>query len=160
MICELIVVGYSDPHTAFLARAALARLQGELSLSGQDVAIVTRDEAGETHVLEPVTLDSGPDVDATFWASLVALFFSREALTPADSDAIVEKLAALGIDPAFRSRIPKQIQPGTAALLVRVRGATTRDQVLGVLRGLGGEIAQVPFRPETPEPADDEQRSG
>ena len=41
-VSDLIVAEFDDAHTAFLARAALARLQRELPLPGHDVAVVTR----------------------------------------------------------------------------------------------------------------------
>ena len=43
IVSELIVAGFDDAHTAFLARAALARLQKKLSLPGHDLAVITRE---------------------------------------------------------------------------------------------------------------------
>ena len=40
IMSEIIVSGFDDAHTAFLARAALARRQQDLELSVYDLAIV------------------------------------------------------------------------------------------------------------------------
>ena len=58
---ELIVAGFGDPHTAFLARAALARLQKEIPVGGYDVAVVTLEENGGVTVPQVIGLrDSRP----------------------------------------------------------------------------------------------------
>jgi uncharacterized membrane protein len=139
------VAGFNDPHTAFLARATLARLQKELLLTGHDLSIITRGENREVEVAMAITSDSDTETDQAFWKTLVTLIFAPEPSTDSNSDAVSAKLAAIGIDPAYRSRIDKQVGPATAALLVRVRGHAMRDKVLGVLQGCSGSILQVPF---------------
>ncbi|MGB6853345.1 MAG: DUF1269 domain-containing protein [Thermoanaerobaculia bacterium] len=136
---DLIVAGFNDAHTAFLARAALARLQGELSLPGHDLAVVTKEEGGETTLREAVSLSGAREMHPTFWKTLVSLLFAPGPSTGAGSDATSAKLAAIGIDATFRSRLAEQVQAETSAVLVLVTGPAMRDRVLGVLRGFQGE---------------------
>jgi uncharacterized membrane protein len=144
------VAGFNDLHTAFLARATLARLQKELRLTGHDLSIITRGENREVEVAMAMTSGSDTETDQAFWKTLVTLIFTPEPSTDSDSDTGSAKLAAIGIDPAYRSRIDKQVRPDTAALLVQVRGHAMRDKVLGVLQGCNGSILQVPFTREKP----------
>lgn len=138
---DLIVAGFGDAHTAFLARAALARLQGELSLPGHDLAVVTQEEGGETTLREAVSLSGAREMHPTFWKTLVSLLFAPGPSTGAGSDATSAKLAAIGIDTTFRSQLVEQVQvrAETSAVLVLVTGPAMRDRVLGVLRGFQGE---------------------
>jgi hypothetical protein len=52
----LIVSGHPFQHSALLARTALSRQQDELSLSSQDIAVVSRADNGEVTILESVML--------------------------------------------------------------------------------------------------------
>ena len=70
---DLIVAGFGDAHTAFLARAALARLQGELSLPGHDLALMTREAGGEIALQEAIGLGGERETPPTFWKTLVSL---------------------------------------------------------------------------------------
>ena len=137
---DLIIAGFDDAHTAFLARAALARLQDELSLSGRDMALVTRAAGGEIDLQEPIPLIDERQVVPTFWKTLVSLLLAPSPSTGMGGDLMSAELTAIGIDATFRSHLVKQVQAETATLLVLVTGPATRDQVLGVLRGFQGEI--------------------
>jgi uncharacterized membrane protein len=137
---DLIAAGYDDAHTAFLARAALARLQRELALSGRDLAVVIGEEGSEIALQEAIGLSGEREMHPTFWKTLVTLVFAPGPSTGAGGDAASAKLAAIGIDAAFRSHLAEQVRAENSALLVLVNGPAMRDQVLGVLRGFQGEI--------------------
>ena len=137
---NLIAARFDDAHTAFLARAALARLQRELSLSGQDLAVVTREAGGEIVLHEAISLGTERETHPTFWEILVSLLFDAGPSAGAGGDATAAKLAATGIGEAFRSHFAEQGQAETSTLLVSSTGPVTRDKVLGVLRGFQGEI--------------------
>jgi uncharacterized membrane protein len=135
----LIAAGFDDPHTAFLARAALARLQSELPLPGHDLALVTWAEGGEIALQEAIDLSGEQKMHATFWKTLVNLLLAPGPSTGVGGDAASAKLAAIGIDETFRSRFAESVQAETSGLLVLVTRPVVRDQVLGVLRGFQGE---------------------
>jgi uncharacterized membrane protein len=143
---HLIIAGFDDAHTAFLARAALARLQRELSLPGHDLAVVTREEGGEIALQEALGLSGEREMHETFWKTLVNLLLSPcppTASTGTGDDAASAKLAAIGIDATFRAHLAEQVRAETSALLVLVTRPATRDRVLGVLRGFQGEIMRT-----------------
>ena len=137
---DLILAVFDDAHTAFLARAALARLQGELSLPGHDLAVVNREEGGEIVLQEAIGLSDERQMRPSYWKTLVSLLFAPSPSTGAGDDTALEKLAAIGIDATFRSRIADQVHAESSAILVLVTGPAMRDQVLGVLRGFRGEV--------------------
>ena len=140
---DLIAAGFDDGHTAFLARAALARLQTELPLPGHDLALVTWAEGGEIALQEAIDLSGERKMPPTFWKTLVNLILAPGPSMGASGDARSAKLAAIGIDATFRSRLAEQVQAETSALFVLVTGPAIRDQVLGVLRGFQGEIMRT-----------------
>jgi uncharacterized membrane protein len=140
---DLIVAGFDDAHTAFLARAALARLQSELSLPGHDLAVVTRDEGGKIALQEAIGLSGEREMRPTFWKTLVNLTLAPGPSTGAGDDATSAKLAEIGIDTIFRSHFAEQVRAETSAILVLSTGPVTRDKVLGVLRGFQGEIMRT-----------------
>lgn len=137
---DLIAAVFDDAHTAFLARAALARLQTELSLPGHDLAVVTREKGGEIVLQEATVLNDDREMQPTCWKTLVSLLFAPNHSAGEGRDPASEKLAVLGIDATFRSRLAGQIQADTSALFARVTGPTMRDRVIGMLRGFQGEI--------------------
>jgi uncharacterized membrane protein len=136
---NLIVARFDDAHTAFLARAALARLQRELSLPGHNLAVVTRDEGGEIALQEAIGFSGEREPRPTYWEALVSLLFAPGRSTGVGGDATSAKLAAIGIDATFRSHLVEQVRAETSALFVLVTGSAIRDKVLGVLRGFRGE---------------------
>jgi uncharacterized membrane protein len=140
---DLIAAGYDDAPTAFLARAALARLQKELSLPGHDLAVVTREEEGELVLQEAIVLSDEREMHPTFWKTLVNLLLAPGPSTGTGGDPTSAKLAGIGIDATFRSHFARQVRAETSALLVLVPGPAIRDQVLGVLRGFRREIMQT-----------------
>jgi uncharacterized membrane protein len=139
-VSNLIVAGFNDAHTAFLARAALARLQKDLSLPGRNLAVMTREEGGEIVLQEAISLGGERAGRPTYWETLVRLLFASGPLTGESSDAASAKLAAMGIDAAFRSHFGKQIRDDTSILLALSTGPVTRDKVLGVLHGFQGKV--------------------
>jgi uncharacterized membrane protein len=139
-VSNLIVARFDDAHTAFLARAALARLQKDLSLSGRDMAVVTREEGGEIVLQEAISLSGERAVRPTCWETLVRLLFGSELSTGEHGDAASAKLASIGIEPTLRSQLTEQIGANTSALLLLSTGPVTRDKVLGVLHGFRGQI--------------------
>ena len=140
---DLIVAGFDDAHTAFLARAALARLQSELPLPGHDLALVTWAEGGEIALQEAVDLSDERKMHPTFWKRLVNLLLAPSPSTGTGDDPPSAKLAAIGIDAAFRNDFTEQVRAESSALLVLSTGPVTRDRVLGVLRGFQGEITRT-----------------
>ena len=141
---ELIVAGYEDVHTAFLASAALARMQKEFAMNRHDMAVVALEEGGEVSVREAVTVTEGEALHKTFWKTLAGLLFSNPSLDDAkEADVSIARLSAMGLDDRFIAGVADKVKPGTAAVLVVANEPATRDRVIGILRGFSGRITRA-----------------
>ena len=145
VMTELIVNGYSDPYTAFLARAALARLQEELGIATNDVAMVLRGVDGDVSVQQTLNHSTGRNGSSTFWEVLSDLLFAPKSSAGAATEAVSEKCSTVGIDPILRKRVANQFGLCESGLLVRTRGLTQREKVVGMLQGFNGELTRVPL---------------
>jgi len=140
---ELIVAGFDDVHTAYLVRAALARMQGDVELEGNGVAVVHRRDASTVAVREAIDLSSEGELNEAFWRSLMGLLF-RPALSPSEDAApdVPEQLAAIGIDASFMAGVARRVPPGTLAVFV-IASETSRDRLIGILQGFGAAITRT-----------------
>jgi uncharacterized membrane protein len=140
---ELVIAGFDDDHTAFLARSALARLRTEINVDGHDLAVVTRESDGAVILREDVDLDAEQDGRPSFWSTLVGLLLSEgeEQGDRAESTPSA-RLHAVGIDEIFVAQIRHTIKPGDSAVFVLARAAT-RDRVIAVMRGFRGRVQSI-----------------
>ena len=141
---EIIVTGFDNTQTAFLALATLARLQRELGMATVDLAMVTREADGSIAVQQSLLRGTGRNESSTFWGTVADLFFTPESSAGKAAETVSEKCATVGIDPTYMSRIVNQYRLCESALLVRTRSLAQREKVLGVLRGFDGELTRVP----------------
>ena len=137
---ELIIAEFDRAHTAYLARAALARLQGQLALEDEDLVVVTRDSEERVLLCEPRSVPDGRarQEPKTFWNTLVHQLVLSGASRGAGRQAALARLAAVGINGGSERCLDQGFRAGSAALLALIDGRTTRDQVLGVLNGFQG----------------------
>ena len=151
---DLIVAGFTSPHSALLARAALARVRKELSLRWDDLAVLIREEGDEPILLEVARLRSEEDLrdegemPGSFWDTLIGRVLASDSPVEADANAATAKLAELGIDEVAKAELAVLLRTRASSLLVFVAGRVIRDQVLGVLRGFQGEIALTQLKDE------------
>ena len=142
---DLLVAGFDDAHTAFLAGAALARMQQDLALDRQDVAVATREESGAISVREAVEVASGAEHHKAFWQTLVGLLLPASG--PEETDDAAEasaRLASIGVDETFASCVAKTVRPDTSAVMV-LATSDARDRVIGILRGFKAHIEKTPL---------------
>ena len=132
---ELIVTAFGDTQTPFLARAALARLQGEWGMDVRDVAIVLRGADGNVAVQQTLSRHAGSSESSTFWDTIADLLFAPESSPGAANEAESEMCATVGIKPAFVRHEGSQIRLCESALLVLSRGRVHREKVVGMLQG-------------------------
>lgn len=144
----LIVSGFAEAQTAFLARAALARLQRNFALPARDVALVQREGADEVLVHEAVAQIGDVRTSVAFWKTLAGLLFVSEPPAGSGGEAVPGKLAALGIDRDSLGLIASRIRDCDAMLFVLIHDSPTRDKILGVLKGFDGEIVQANLHSE------------
>ena len=147
VISEIVVTGFGDTQTAFLARAALARLQKELGIATEDVAMVLRRVDGDVAVQQTLNRDTGRSELSTFWKTLIDQLFASELLAGTASEAASGKGATTGINPTLMSRAANQLRLCESALLVRTSGLAQQEKVVGLLQGFDGELARLPIEP-------------
>jgi uncharacterized membrane protein len=147
IINELIVTGFGNTHTVFLARAALARVQEGLGMAVDDVAMVIRGVDGELTVQQALNRNADRNGSSAFWETLADLFFAPSSSASTDVEGTSEKCATIGIDPSFTRPIVKRLSLCESALFVRTTGPLQREKVMGVLQGFNGELMRVPLEP-------------
>jgi uncharacterized membrane protein len=147
IISELVVTGFGNTHTVFLARAALARLQDELGMALDDVAVIVRGVDGDRTVQQALNRNAAMNGASEFWETLADLFFAPLSSASTDVEGTSEKCASIGIDSSFTRPIVNRLCSCESALFVRTRGPLQREKVMGVLQGFNGELMRVPLEP-------------
>ena len=147
IIPELVVTGFGNTHTVFLARAALARLQDELEVALDDVAVIVRGVDGDLTVQQALNHHAARNGASAFWETLADLFFAPLSSAPNDAVETSKKCATIGIDSSFTKPIVNRLRSCESALFVRTRGPLHREKVMGVLQGFNGEPMRVPLEP-------------
>jgi uncharacterized membrane protein len=138
----MIAAGFHSAHAAYLVRAALARMQTDLSLSERDLVVLTRTNDGRAHICETVEIEDVYQPRETFWAVFVRLLLNAGSSLNTPSAG----LTAIGIDSTCRGHLKALIRENSSSILVLVDGRIMRDQVLGVLRGFHGTVFQIRLR--------------
>ena len=146
-MAELIVSEFDNPNTAFLARAALGRMQDAMSLPDDDIAVVNARKNGRVKLCEAMDVGCGLR-RGTFWGALISLLSAARDGEPGDvsRESACAKLATVGIDAENVRSFIEQDRSGFSALLVLTHERAMRDQVLGVLRGFQGHILRSTLR--------------
>ena len=154
----LVAVVFNDEHTAFAMRAELARMQKELLIELEDAVVVTRDQNGKTKLDQAVNLTSAGALGGGFWGMLIGMIFLNPLLgfaLGAGAGALSGKFSDIGLDDKMMKDLASSFKPGSSALFVIVRRATT-DKVLEGLKQFAGKgrVFQSSLN------KDDEQRCG
>jgi uncharacterized membrane protein len=138
----LVVIAYRDETSAATAGEQVQRLVRHLRIEPDAIAVVRRDRDGRYHLTtnhhHPVARDVAW---GTVWTLVFALLF---APAPADAGlrALLELVAAGGLDERFRTEIRDRLDPGTSALFLAL-GDEQLDRVVDVLGSYGGEVLQT-----------------
>lgn len=137
----LVVIAYRDETSAATAGEQVQRLVRHLRIEPDGVAVVRRDRDGRYDLTTNHHPVAGDVAWGTVWMLVFALLF---APAPADAGlrALLELVAAGGLDERFRTEIRDRLEPGTSALFLAL-GAGQLDRVLDVLGSYGGEVLQT-----------------
>ncbi len=141
----LVVVGYNDAHKAEEVRLTLRKLQRDYLVELEDAVVAVKDAKGKIKLHQAVNLTAAGAVSGGFWGSLIGLIFLNPLLglaVGAAAGAASGALTDLGIDDNFMKELAATITPGSSALFVLVRKATS-DKVLAELQGTGGKILKT-----------------
>jgi uncharacterized membrane protein len=142
MVKELIISGYRSQHAALLARTALSRQQDELSLSSEDIAVVSRGNSGEVTILESIKLEAKHSGNDSVWKILAKVLFPREDHNGAKQAAEQGLLESIGISSRSAERISKVVPKGATAVLV-MADENSRSQTSATLSAFHGTVTRV-----------------
>lgn len=138
---NLIVIVFDDEHTAFEMRTALVKMQKEYLIEMEDAVVVTKNDAGKVQLHQAVNLTAAGAVGGGFWGTLIGLLFFSPlvgAAIGAGAGALSGLFTDIGIDDKEMKKVADSFTPGSSALFVLVRKATT-DKVLDGLKEFAGK---------------------
>jgi uncharacterized membrane protein len=138
---NLVAVVFSDETTAFEMRAALAKMQKEYLIDMEDAVVVTKDAEGKSKLHQAVNLTAAGAVGGGFWGMLIGMLFLNPLLgaaAGAAAGALSGKFTDIGVSDKMIKDVAESFKPGTSALFVLIRKATT-DKVLEGLKPFAGK---------------------
>jgi uncharacterized membrane protein len=141
-VAELIAIGYDDEETAGKAAEEVYRLQKDLIIEPEAVAVIVRDQEGKYHV----TTNHHPVAEGFTWGMFWGVLFGLLFFIPLFGLAVGGAFGALfgaiekaGLDKHFQQEVRDMVQPGTSALFMIVDKMTT-DKALQALSRYGGRV--------------------
>lgn len=139
---ELVVVSFPDPFKADEVLAKLLRLQREHLIDLEDACVVVRTADGKVKLKQMHNLLAYGTLSGGMWGALIGLLFLNPLagiLAGGAAGALGGALSDVGIDDDFIKEVGQTIEPGSSAIFVLVRRATT-DKVLAEFQGYGGRV--------------------
>jgi uncharacterized membrane protein len=141
-VAELIAIGYDDEETAAKAAEDVYRLEKDLIIEPEAVAVIVRDKEGKFKV----TTNHHPVAEGFTWGMFWGVLFGLLFFIPLFGLAVGGAFGALfgaiekaGIDKHFQQEVREMLQPGTSALFLIVDKMTT-DKTLAALSKYGGKV--------------------
>jgi uncharacterized membrane protein len=148
-MADLVVIGYPDEPTAMSVHAKVEQLRKDGIVDGT-AAIVTRTAGGRIHVDAPTGAAGSAAASGALWGGLLGLLCFVPIGGPVRGGilgALMGRLAASGIDDAFRSRVQQLLKPGGSAVVLAF-AKVMPDKALAALAPYGGEVLQTPLSGE------------
>jgi uncharacterized membrane protein len=151
-MATLVAIAYPDQQTAERARATVGRLEEELVIQADEVAVISRDTDGKYHVH---TSHSGlSTAGGAIWGGFWGLLFGVLFLIPFAGWAMGAGLGALfghmrdnAIDESFQEQVRDHLRPGTSALFMVVEHVTP-DRAIAALAQYGGTVIETSLSDE------------
>ncbi|PWT99566.1 MAG: hypothetical protein C5B53_05250, partial [Candidatus Melainabacteria bacterium] len=141
----LVVVAYDNMDKAQEMRTKLLKLQREYLVDLEDAVVVVRDPKGKVKLHQIISLPGAGALEGGFWGTLIGCLFFAPIFgmaIGAASGTIAGALADVGINDQFMKELGQNLTPGTSALCVLIRQATT-DKVLAEIQGTGGKLLKT-----------------
>jgi uncharacterized membrane protein len=107
----------------------------------EDAVVVTRDEKGVTKLDQAVNLTTAGAVGGGFWGMLIGMIFLNPLLgaaVGAGAGALAGRFQDIGIDDQMMRDVGRSLKPGSSALFVLLRRASS-DKVLDGLKQFAGK---------------------
>ncbi len=143
-MADLVAIGYDDEATAAKAAEEVERLEHDLLIEPDAVAVIVRDGDGSYHVRTTHHAVSGGATYGMIWGALFGLLFFVPVFgmaVGAGLGALIAKVERMGIDREFQDRVRELLQPGTSALFLVVKEVTP-DEAIEALSRYGGAVLQ------------------
>jgi uncharacterized membrane protein len=141
----LVVIEYEDLHKAEEVRLLLLKMQKDYLIDLEDAVVAFKNKDGKVKLNQIHSLTATGAASGGLWGMLIGLIFLNPLLgfaAGAAAGAVSGALADVGINDKFMKELAESFKPGTSALFVLVRQATT-DKVLEELQGTGGKVLKT-----------------
>lgn len=142
---ELIVTTFPDRRKAEAVRKRLLELQKEYVVELGDAVVAVREESGKVKLYQNESLVGAGAISGGFWGALIGLIFLNPLFgmaIGAGAGALIGALTDVGIDDDFMKELTGKMQPGTSALFILVRRATT-DKLVEEMKPFEGHILRT-----------------
>ena len=150
-MATLVAIGYPDETTADEARKTVQRLEADLIIQADQVAAISRDQAGKFHTTTSHNASAaGGAVWGGFWGLLFGLLFFipfAGGAIGAGFGALFGHLGKNAIDQTFQQQVRDYVQPGTSALFMIIEKATP-DKAIAALEQYGGTVIRTSLSDE------------
>jgi uncharacterized membrane protein len=148
----LVAIAYPDQDTAMRARATVRRLEKELVIQAEEIAVISRDPDGKYHVH---TSHSGiSTAGGAIWGGFWGFLFGTLFLIPFAGWAMGAGLGALfgrrrdnSFDQGFEQQVRDRLQPGTSALFMMIEHVTP-EKAIAALEQYGGTVIKTSLSEE------------
>lgn len=146
-MATVVAIAYADEGTAAQARGTVFRLEDELAVGVEQVAMISRDLDGRFHVHtshEGVSMAGGA-IWGGFWGLLFGTLFLFPLAGWAFGAGLGARLGFLkerGIGEDFQRQVREHLQPGTSALFLVIEQADPR-RVIAALKQHGGTVIKT-----------------
>ncbi|MFC3494715.1 DUF1269 domain-containing protein [Glycomyces rhizosphaerae] len=134
---KLIAVAYPDVPTAQTVLTKLADMQKRELIKLDDAVVVERRDDGKVKLHQTNSLVGLSATGGALWGGLIGLLFFAPLLgmaVGAAAGAAGGAMSDVGVDDSFMKDLGKQLNPGSAALVLLVR-SLTEDKVIDELGG-------------------------
>jgi uncharacterized membrane protein len=138
---NLVAIAYEDVDQAQQVLSTLGGLAREHALELADAVVVERQADGKIKLHQPSSVGTGVASGAV-WGGLIGMLFLMPFFgmaLGAASGAAAGATTDVGIDDDFMRELATKLEPGGAAVMALVSGATL-EKVLPALAAYGGHV--------------------
>ena len=141
-VSQLVAIGFNEPLQAERVRLELLEMQHELLIDIEDIAVATKNDAGELTLSHSTELKVAGATGGSILGAILGSMFA----VPIAGAALGASLGALtatnlGLNTVTMKRLCEDLKPGGSVLFVLVMGSD-REAVLERLRGIGGQVIE------------------
>lgn len=134
---DLIIAAYRSQNAAFVAGESLVALQQDAGTEPEDIVVVTRDVTGRVSVNQSIDLATGRPLGGGRWGALIGMLFLDRRKPVEGGVGLSSQFRTAGLDSGFLQEVVRSLEPGGAAVGMRVRLLGAR-RVVERLQNLAG----------------------